>query len=200
MIKTKRRQIIAIVLLLIVTITNLQAKEKQQIKGKVVKVVDGDTIFLLLNKNEKIKIRLATIDAPEKKQPFGKKAKRHLSKLIGSKEVEAICKKKDRYKRLICIIKYQNNDINLSMIKAGLAWHYKKYQKEQTLVDQINYAIEEEKAKKQKIGLFIDTAPIEPWLWRKKKRLKAKQRRNADIALKQQLKIKNIQKDKHSYK
>ncbi|MCZ6503363.1 MAG: thermonuclease family protein, partial [Gammaproteobacteria bacterium] len=50
----------------------------EPIVGKVVRVLDGDTLVLLANKTEH-KIQLAEIDAPEKEQPWGSKAKQALS-------------------------------------------------------------------------------------------------------------------------
>jgi len=52
------------------------AKEHIQIIGHVVAVTDGDTLKLLTPEKQLIKIRLAEIDAPEKKQPYGMKAKK----------------------------------------------------------------------------------------------------------------------------
>ena len=56
--------------------------------AKVIKVSDGDTITALQNKQQ-VKVRLFGIDAPEKKQPYGKKSKRFLSNLITGKIAEA---------------------------------------------------------------------------------------------------------------
>ncbi len=55
--------------------------------GKVVKITDGDTVHVLKNNHTKEKIRLAGIDAPEMKQPHGKKAKQYLAALVGNRFV-----------------------------------------------------------------------------------------------------------------
>ena len=52
------------------------------VTGKVIKVADGDTLTLLTDSNKKIRIRLAGIDAPERKQPFGNSSKEILAKLV----------------------------------------------------------------------------------------------------------------------
>ena len=58
---------------------------------------------------------------------------------------------------------------NLEQIKAGMSWHYKKYQNEQSDEDRKLYAQAEAKAREEKRGLWIDADPIPPWVWRKSK-------------------------------
>ncbi len=57
-------------------------------------------------------------------------------------------------------------DVNLEQIKAGFAWHYKKYADEQIESDQVLYADEETKARNAKIGLWQMPEPTPPWDWR----------------------------------
>ena len=108
------------------------------VHGKIVKISDGDTVHLLLNNHTKEKIRLAGIDAPERKQPHGNKAKKYLSNLVGNKPVTVSFSKRDRYGRIVGKIEYKGLDINLEMIKAGYAWWYKKYRREQSKNDQLS--------------------------------------------------------------
>ncbi len=142
------------------------------IEGKVVKVVDGDTIHLLIKDNKAIKIiRLSGIDAPERKQDYGKKAKRYLSEFIGNKEVSVTYSKVDRYGRLIGTIFIDEHfDMNLAMVRAGFAWHYKKYQKEQSIRARLIYAGTEKQARKKQLGLWNKSGPVPPWTWRKYKK------------------------------
>ena len=73
-----------------------------EIKGKVVAVTDGDTITVLDEMDKgNFKIRLEKIDAPEKKQAFGSKAKQFLSSLIFGKQVTVRFKAVDRYGRIL---------------------------------------------------------------------------------------------------
>lgn len=92
--------------------------------GKVIKITDGDTVHVLLNDNNKEKIRLAGIDAPERKQAFGNKSKQYLADLIGAEIVIVEYNKRDRYGRIIGKILFEGRDINLEMVHAGFAWHY----------------------------------------------------------------------------
>jgi endonuclease YncB( thermonuclease family) len=137
------------------------------LQGRVVGVADGDTVTVLDSSNMQWKIRLMGIDAPEKKQAFGNKSKDHLSGLIFNKNVTVEYSKKDKYGRTVGKILVDGVDANLEQVKAGMAWHYKQYQKEQTMDDRISYADAEDVARSGKFGLWIDTDPIPPWYWRK---------------------------------
>lgn len=132
--------------------------------GKVVKVSDGDTVTILTEDKTQHKIRLNDIDAPEKKQAFGNKAKDNLAKYIAGKTVTVQYQKKDKYKRILGTIFYQNKDINLQQVKDGYAWVYKKYSNNQT------YYNAEKLARENKRGLWNDKNPIAPWEFRKKKK------------------------------
>jgi len=137
----------------------------QTIVGKVVAITDGDTFKLLTNDSTLINVRLANIDCPEKKQPYSKKAKQFASDAISSKIVTIRVLKKDRYKRYISNVIY-NDSLNLSyeLVKNGLAWHYVKYSKDTIL------QIIEDRAKASKIGLWKEKKPIPPWQWRANKK------------------------------
>ena len=100
--------------------------------GRIVGISDGDTVTLLDANKRQHKIRLTGIDAPEKKMPFGQRSKEHLSDLVFSKDVQVETEKLDRYGRTLGKIVFDRKDINLAMINAGLAWHYKKYQNDQS--------------------------------------------------------------------
>ena len=137
--------------------------------GLVIKVIDGDTI-IVLDGAKKRKVRLVGIDAPELKQNFGFKSKQELSGLIDKKWVKILSNSEDRYKRVLGKVIYKNIDINLSLIKLGMAWHYKKYKKNQSKKDQVEYAYNEKFAIESQIGLWRDNNSIAPWDWRRGKR------------------------------
>jgi endonuclease YncB( thermonuclease family) len=138
--------------------------------GRVVRVTDGDTIVILDSANAQHKIRLQGIDAPERKQAFGTKSKDHLSDSVAGKFVVVEYEKRDYYKRILGKVLLSHQDMNLEQIKAGLAWHYKKYQKEQTPADRELYSKAEIKAREAKRGLWHDPEPVPPWEYRKSKR------------------------------
>ena len=127
--------------------------------GKVVSIHDGDTITVLQGKQQ-VKVRLFGIDAPELKQPYGKKSKQFLVNLVAGKVVEVEENGKDRYKRTIGTIYLNDTDINAQMVENGYAWAYRKFSKK--------YTPQESKAKSQRLGLWRDKEPIPPWEWRQK--------------------------------
>lgn len=142
----------------------------ETLSGHVVGVTDGDTVTLLDAAKHQYKIRLSGIDAPEKAQPYGQASKKALSDLIYDKDVIVEYSKYDRYGRVIGKILLHSADVNLEQIKKGLAWHYKKYQNEQSASDQKLYADEEIKAQAAQVGLWQEPNAIPPWDWRHSKR------------------------------
>ena len=141
-----------------------------QLVGKVIKVTDGDTVNVLTSDNETHKIRLSGIDAPEKKQAFGNRSKQALTELIDGKIVSVEYNKLDKYQRVVGKIMFNGQDVNLRQIKLGLAWHYKKYEKEQDVEDRSIYANAQYLAQRVKAGLWYEVTPIAPWDYRKQKR------------------------------
>ena len=138
----------------------------QKITAKVVGVKDGDT-FVVLHEKKEIVVRLEHIDAPEKNQPFGTKAKQFASDFCFGKTVVVIGNgKKDRNGRWIGEIFYKNQNLGKELVRNGLAWHFKRYSKNE------NYADLEMDARKKKRGLWQEKEPIAPWEWRKFKKKK----------------------------
>jgi len=142
------------------------------LQGRVVAIADGDTVTVLDNTNTQWKIRLMGIDAPERKQAFGSKSKKSLSALLFNKQVTVEYSKKDKYGRTVGKIIVNGVDANLEQVKAGMAWHYKKYQNEQSVEDRFMYADAEIMARSKKLGLWFDAEPIPPWDWRKQQKEK----------------------------
>ena len=96
--------------------------------GRVVEVIDGDTVTVLLPSRSQLKVRLAGIDAPEKRQAFGQRAKQQLAALVFDKRVTVVGHKYDRYRRLVAKLIVDGHDANFDMVAAGYAWHYKRYE------------------------------------------------------------------------
>lgn len=153
-------------LLLIATLLAAISAPAETLSGRVVGVTDGDTVTVLDASNGQWKVRLMGIDAPEKNQAFGQRSKQHLSDLVFDKQVTIEYSKKDKYGRTIGKILVDGDDANLEQIKAGMAWHYKQYQKEQTPSDQSRYSNAEDQAREGKVGLWADSDPTPPWDFR----------------------------------
>ena len=145
----------------------------------VVGVSDGDTLTARCGEPgqyEQVKVRLQGIDAPERKQPFGERARQALAELTFQKEAELRCTKTDRYKRQVCSVWVapasaptgpHTLDAGLAMITQGMAWWYRAYSREQSPQERGQYEFAEQEAKARKVGLWRETEPIAPWDWRK---------------------------------
>lgn len=129
----------------------------------VVSIIDGDTVKVLDHNQEQLKVRLASIDAPERKQPFGRKSSKMLADMIGNEKVELNCPNKDRYNRWICTIYYNGADINKKMVEMGGAWVYRQYYSGTEYIAAENQA----KALKRGVWALSEYENIAPWEWRK---------------------------------
>lgn len=136
------------------------------VSGKVVRVADGDTITVLDAQMQQHKIRLAGIDAPERRQAFGQRSREFLSSLVAAQLVEVETEKTDKYGRSVGKVLLQGRDVNLAVVAAGLAWHYKEYESEQSPADRLLYSYAEQEARDLRKGLWVDPAPEAPWDWR----------------------------------
>ena len=137
-----------------------------QYEGRVIKVIDGDTIWVKTS-NKHIKIRLSYIDAPELKQTYGVRSKDFLTNLILDKNVQINANKKDRYNRHLGEVYIHSADdsvfVNAKMLKSGNAWIYLKHRDNSYLKNLENYA------RIKKIGLWSEETPVEPWIYRRSK-------------------------------
>lgn len=138
------------------------AVQNETFTARVVGVTDGDTIVVLTAENKQIKIRLEGIDCPETKQDFGTKAKQTTVDLCFQKTVRVEQSGTDRYGRMLAFVFVNDICVNEELIKQGMAWHYKQYNKDQKL------AKLEVDAREIKIGLWSMKEPMPPWDFRKK--------------------------------
>ena len=138
--------------------------QAETLEGKVVKIADGDTLTLLTSSKEQVKVRLAGIDTPERKQPFGNRAKQALSNLAFQKQALVEVETTDRYGRTVGAVFVGSQNLNAELVRQGMAWVYRKYTDDERL-----YVLESE-AKQAKRGLWLDENPIPPWEWRRGKR------------------------------
>jgi endonuclease YncB( thermonuclease family) len=137
----------------------------QELSGKVVSIADGDTFTMLVEGNKQVKIRLHGIDCPEKSQDFGQVAKKYLSDLVYNKTVRVREMDTDRYGRTIGMVMIDSVNVNEALLKAGLAWHYTRYDKNP------KWSVVEKKARAGKKGLWSKPDAVAPWEFRKSKTL-----------------------------
>ncbi|PZR41782.1 MAG: micrococcal nuclease [Azospira oryzae] len=121
-----------------------------QLSGKVVAVADGDTFTLLTDSKKRIRVRLYGIDCPEKTQDFGVVARKFLADLIFDRQVFVKQKNMDQYGRTIGVVTMNKVNVNEALLHAGLAWHYKPYDRNP------EWDVIESNARKAKKG-FVDT-------------------------------------------
>ena len=131
----------------------------QSIEGRVVGVHDGDSLTVLDGNRVQYKVRLVGIDAPEKKQAFGERAKQALSGLVFGKDVRVEFHGPDRYGRTLGDVFAGGKRVNLLMVEEGMAWAYKGTKDTALLTAEAD-------ARRGKRGLWQDNAPVAPWAFR----------------------------------
>ena len=139
----------------------LPALAHADFSGTVVKVFDGDTITVLTDQHEEIKIRLHGIDAPEKAQAYADTAQQFAHNLVDGQTVTIIDHGKDRYNRIIGDVVFEDGrTLNRELVKAGLAWWYLKYSDDRDLGQlELN-------ARLARVGLWKDKSSVSPWAYR----------------------------------
>lgn len=125
----------------------------------VVGVADGDTLTMLDN-GRPVKIRLANIDAPEKAQAYGQRAKQSLSDLCYGKDASYQAVDVDRYGRTVALVTCEGVNVNREQVARGLAWVYVRYNKDPSL------PVLEGRARGARLGLWGDPEPTPPWMFR----------------------------------
>jgi len=149
-----------------VTCSDVQSAKKVY-KGKVVIVIDGDSINILIDETQ-FRIRLAEIDAPERGQPFWKKSKEALADYVAGKEVQVFEVAIDRYERIVGQVYVGGLWVNGALVRGGYAYVYPKYATTERL-----YEFEEE-ARGNQAGIWKlpESERVKPWEWRKQNRNK----------------------------
>lgn len=143
------------------------AAQPLAIEGRVVGIIDGDTIDVLESRGivlRERRVRLAGIDAPEKAQDFGNRARQHLASLCAGKAAHVDVVNIDRYGRAVGYVTCEGVPANLEMVKRGLAWAYTQYSPPREFIEAQNAA------QAARLGLWSDPRAIAPWQWRKTQR------------------------------
>ena len=135
--------------------------QKRTLTGSVVSISDGDTLTLLVDR-EQIRIRLAQIDAPEIGQPYGKKAKAALSALAFRKQARVEVVDIDRYGRTVGEVFADGIDVNREMVREGHAWAYTKYSHTTEIIELEGGA----RAANKGLWALPESQREPPWLWR----------------------------------
>jgi endonuclease YncB( thermonuclease family) len=150
------------------------AARAETLVGEVVGVADGDTVTVLDADHHQYKVRLSGIDAPEKSQPFGNRSRQALAQMVFRQQVTVEWHKTDRYQRLVGLVRVGNSDVGLAQVRAGLAWHYLAYAKEQSPMDREHYSQAQDEARSSNRGLWSDRTSEPPWEFRARQRERAR--------------------------
>ncbi len=134
--------------------------QAETFSAQVIMVMDGDTV-MVLHDGQKIKIRLANIDAPEKAQTFGQQARDSLQEMIGKKQVQIDSQAIDQYGRVVGTISLDGRNINQQQVQRGMAWEYSHFHSDKT------YLALQSDAQQARRGLWSQANPQPPWAWRK---------------------------------
>jgi len=141
--------------------------QAKSFSGKVLRVVDGDSIELLDAHDDVLRIRLEGIDAPEWNQPFGDVSKAYLRRTIEGKTVRVNTRKQDMYGRWVAQVRIRKTDVSLLQVQQGLAWVFRRYEHELTEPQRQAFNTAEAAAQNQNLGLWQQASPTPPWEWRR---------------------------------
>ena len=137
--------------------------------AQVVRVSDGDTIIIQAGDID-FRVRLHGIDAPELRQPMGTEARLMLERLLGvgsgripnPPTVRLMVTDIDRFGRIIARVFIEEQEVNLSLLELGYAWHYLEFDQSP------EYARAQETAQRDRRGVWAEDDPIAPWEWRRR--------------------------------
>ena len=135
------------------------------LRGKIIRIIDGDTVELMANNNQKHIIRLYGVDAPEDNQPFGNKATEFISEMVLDERVWVFRKYRDRYGRWVGVLYVDSTCVNQELVGAGLAWVYGQYCRDAICKD---WKDSERRARDYELGLWSGSNSISPWEYRAK--------------------------------
>jgi endonuclease YncB( thermonuclease family) len=136
--------------------------------GKVLNVLSGSEIIVLNTVTHKpVRVRLRGTDAPDPKaQPYGARSLHRLASLVNGKLVKVEFRGTDAYGRVLGRVIYDNEDINLAQLDAGLVWFYTSRDNELSAEDRRLYAEAEQLARKARRRLWAEAAPVSPAQYR----------------------------------
>ena len=155
----KHRLVVPVAIALIAAV---QSASAERIAGRVVGVADGDTLTVLADGKRQVRVRLGGIDAPERRQPYGTRARQGLSALAFGRAVQVEVEDTDRYGRPVGRVRVGGRDVNAEMVRRGAAWVYVRHNRDPALVPL------EAEARAARRGLWAlpDAERVPPWEWR----------------------------------
>ena len=150
----------------------------ETLRGRVVAVADGDTLTLLVDEARRVRVRLSNIDAPERAQPYGDRARQELARLAFGKGAEVEVEDVDRYGRTVGRVRAEGVEVNAALVSLGAAWVYRQYNRDPALP-----ALEEEaRAAGRGLWALPEAERLPPWEWRAAQARERAARRAAGVS------------------
>ncbi len=143
------------------------------VRGTVVRVVDGDTLHVRVERlhdgkrrGRTVKVRLYGVDAPEREQPFGALSTRMLERLVLGREVEMAKVTRDDFGRTVALVRVDGRDVTSEMIRSGHGWAFRVYLGK--LYGDRTYCALEYEARGARAGLWAlePRKRTAPWVYR----------------------------------
>ena len=135
--------------------------QDRELTGKVVRIADGDTFTLLVEGDEQVRVRLHGIDAPERSQPYSRVATDFLGEQLKGDNLVVRVMDTDQYGRVVGMVIVDGRNVNEELIRAGYAWHFKRYDNNPV------WERLENEAREAGRGLWQEKDPTPPWVYRR---------------------------------
>jgi endonuclease YncB( thermonuclease family) len=148
--------------LLLIVVLALPRFAAAELVGRVVSVADGDTLTVLVE-SKQVKVRLDSIDAPERSQPYGRRSHESLSQLCSKRAARILEKGVDRYGRTVGVVVCDGVEANSEQVRRGMAWVFDRYAARNSPL----YSLQGD-ARATRRGLWADPRPVAPWDWRRR--------------------------------
>ena len=132
--------------------------------ARLIRVIDGDTLEAHITGYGRERVRLSSIDAPERSQAYGDHSRSCLKDILDNGDLTVKVKKTDRYGRLVANLYVDGERVDVQMVQRGCAWHYTRY-----APASIPLYVAQLRAKAAGRGLWASKGAIPPWDWRQKK-------------------------------
>ena len=133
------------------------------LRGRVVGVLDGDSLIIRSDKGTEHTVRLFGIDTPERGQPHADQARSALRRLVSRQQVGVVQVDTDSFNRVVGTVYLHGDNINLAMVAAGHAWWFRRYAPHERVLQEAEQA-----ARAENSGLWAQPDPVPPWEWRRR--------------------------------
>ena len=165
--RVRARLAVALLLVLGLSLGDVSdAGAGERFAARVETVADGDSLTVRADDGRRHRIRLLGIDAPEAGQDHADQSREQLRQLLGRQLIEIEPLKTDPFGRMVARVRLEGEDVSLWMVRQGHAWHFARYESEQTVSERLRYRLAQSRAQSQRLGLWQADDPVAPWDYR----------------------------------